>query len=82
MTNSYQDDIISSLASLLIEPNYSDMTLKCDGREIKVHQCIVCLRSPVLAAAVSGDFEVNLFFYLYIEAGYANSRQGSEKQNC
>ncbi len=37
---------------------YSDLTLMCDGEEIKAHKVVVCPQSPVIAAALRGEFEV------------------------
>ncbi|TVY90574.1 hypothetical protein LAWI1_G002952 [Lachnellula willkommii] len=36
---------------------YSDMTIICKGKTFKVHQCIVCLQSKPLAAAMDGKFK-------------------------
>lgn len=46
------------LQHLLGSGSFSDLTLVCDGREIQVHKAIVCPQSPVLAAAISGEYEV------------------------
>ncbi|KAI1081224.1 hypothetical protein F5B20DRAFT_79395 [Whalleya microplaca] len=45
------------IASLLGSDDYSDLTLACEGQEFKAHKAIVCTQSPVLAAALRGDFE-------------------------
>ncbi|KAI8946747.1 hypothetical protein F4801DRAFT_42108 [Xylaria longipes] len=41
---------------LLNIKDYSHITLKCDGQEFKLHRAIVCAQSPVMAAALKGDF--------------------------
>jgi hypothetical protein len=37
---------------------YSDMVIKCQGRQWKVHRAVVCPQSKPLAAAVDGNFKV------------------------
>lgn len=39
--------------------DYSDLILECDGQEFRVHRAIVCAQSPVLAAALRGEFVVS-----------------------
>lgn len=46
------------MGDLLKTGKYSDMRLVCEGRTFKVHKMVVCLQSPVLAAAIDGQFEV------------------------
>ncbi|KAG4261389.1 hypothetical protein FPRO04_10605 [Fusarium proliferatum] len=36
---------------------FTDFTLTCDGRDIKVHKIIICSQSPVFRAACSGQFK-------------------------
>lgn len=48
------------LLPLVESGKYSDFTLLCKGHEFKLHQVIVCPQSPVLAAALSGCFQVGL----------------------
>lgn len=49
----------SRLAPLLVSGEYSDLTLECQGEVFKVHKAIVCSHSPVIAAAVGGNFQVH-----------------------
>ncbi|KAI0105543.1 hypothetical protein GGR51DRAFT_571839 [Nemania sp. FL0031] len=50
-------NLSSSLeATLLPIRDYSDLTLECDGREFKVHRAYICAQSPVMAAALKGNF--------------------------
>lgn len=37
---------------------YSDLVIKCQGRQWKVHRAVVCPQSKPLAAAVDGNFKV------------------------
>ncbi|KAI0907360.1 hypothetical protein F4823DRAFT_630450 [Ustulina deusta] len=47
----------SSLATKLLNiKDYSDLTLECDEQEFRVHRATVCAQSPVIAAALRGDF--------------------------
>ncbi|KAJ9414681.1 hypothetical protein FOXG_17151 [Fusarium oxysporum f. sp. lycopersici 4287] len=36
---------------------FTDFTLACDGRDIKVHKIIICSQSPVFRAACAGQFK-------------------------
>ncbi|KAF4946242.1 hypothetical protein FGADI_11319 [Fusarium gaditjirri] len=40
---------------------FTDFTLACDGRDIKVHKIIICSQSPVFRAACAGQFKVGSF---------------------
>jgi hypothetical protein len=42
---------------LLQSGKYSDLTLRCGGREFRVHRPIVCPHSPVFEAICSGEFK-------------------------
>ncbi|KAI0456782.1 hypothetical protein F5B21DRAFT_502079 [Xylaria acuta] len=47
----------SSLTTKLLNiRDYSDLTLECDEQEFRVHRAIVCAQSPVIAAALKGDY--------------------------
>lgn len=46
-----------AIASLLKSAKYSDLELKCNEATFKVHQAILCPRSPVLAAVCDGKFQ-------------------------
>ncbi|EGU80608.1 hypothetical protein FOXB_08892 [Fusarium oxysporum f. sp. conglutinans Fo5176] len=43
---------------------FTDFTLACDGRDIKVHKIIICSQSPVFRAACAGQFKL-MVDYLY-----------------
>ncbi|CAG8959316.1 hypothetical protein HYFRA_00013086 [Hymenoscyphus fraxineus] len=43
-------------ASLLEDPKYADLEIRCQEKVYKVHQNIVCLQSKVLARCVDGGF--------------------------
>lgn len=47
-----------NLSQLLESGKYSDMTLECQGHKFRVHKMVVCSQSPVLAAAMDGNFQV------------------------
>ncbi|TVY20479.1 hypothetical protein LARI1_G001841 [Lachnellula arida] len=47
----------SVTASMYSSGKHSDMTIICQGKTFKVHQCIVCLQSKPLAAAMNGKFK-------------------------
>lgn len=61
MTDDHKAEVVHDLAKLLCEAEYSDLVLICESQEFHVHQCIVCSRSPVLAAACNGQFQVPQF---------------------
>ncbi|OAX80011.1 hypothetical protein ACJ72_05662 [Emergomyces africanus] len=41
---------------LLSSKQYSDCTIACEGENFYVHKAVVCTQSPVLAAAMDGQF--------------------------
>ncbi|KUJ17754.1 uncharacterized protein LY89DRAFT_733580 [Mollisia scopiformis] len=43
-------------ASLLESGKWSDLVIKCQGREWKCHRTVVCLQSAPLSAMISGEF--------------------------
>ncbi|KAI9663519.1 MAG: hypothetical protein M1831_002528 [Alyxoria varia] len=48
---------MANMQSLLSSPEYSDLTLCCEGQNFLVHRALVCPRSPVITAAVTGAFQ-------------------------
>ncbi|KAL2019046.1 hypothetical protein VTK56DRAFT_10150 [Thermocarpiscus australiensis] len=48
--------IFSSLSSLLLSEKYSDMIIRCGGREFKAHRAIVCSQSSFFDKALSSGF--------------------------
>ncbi|KAI8633608.1 hypothetical protein F5Y19DRAFT_470849 [Xylariaceae sp. FL1651] len=44
------------MTKLLNIKDYCDLTLECHGQEFRVHKAIVCAQSPVIAAALRGNF--------------------------
>lgn len=48
----------STLRRLLDSGEHSDLTLTCQGEEFRLHKAVVCLQSPVIAAALRGNFKV------------------------
>ncbi|KHO00486.1 speckle-type POZ protein-like protein [Metarhizium album ARSEF 1941] len=47
----------SILAQMMMSGEFSDLIFICRGQEFKVHKAIVCAHSPVIKAAVQGEFE-------------------------
>ena len=60
MTDKYSEAVISDLARLLNGIRFSDLVLRCEGQDFKVHKCILTLRSKYFATACSGEFQVRL----------------------
>lgn len=49
-----------ALANMMLSGEFSDLKFVSQGHEIKVHKAVVCGQSPVIKAAVQGEFEVCL----------------------
>ncbi|OPB42609.1 hypothetical protein A0O28_0037280 [Trichoderma guizhouense] len=43
--------------TMLRSGQFSDLMLVCEGKEFKIHKVVACPQSPVLSAAVSGEFK-------------------------
>ncbi|OQE23475.1 hypothetical protein PENFLA_c011G02736 [Penicillium flavigenum] len=50
-------ELLRGLASIHLDPKYSDLTIVCGDKEYAVHKCIVCPRSDFFAKACDGGFE-------------------------
>jgi speckle-type POZ protein len=59
------------LDKLLQSGKFSDLTLRCDGHEFKVHKGILASKSPVFDAELSGPFKVCNLALLFNEADHA-----------
>ncbi|KAH8688392.1 BTB/POZ protein [Ilyonectria robusta] len=46
----------ASLSTLLFSEKFSDMTIRCGGREFKAHRAIICTQSSFFDRAFSSDF--------------------------
>lgn len=46
------------LATLMMDPKYSDLTLECDGETFAVHKAIVLTQSVVLEKACQAHWKV------------------------
>ncbi|KAI1736977.1 hypothetical protein F4680DRAFT_468661 [Xylaria scruposa] len=57
-TLSMFDNVTKTNTVLLKSGKYSDLTLVCEGRKLRVHKCIVCIQSPVIAAALESNLKV------------------------
>ncbi|CAG9974340.1 unnamed protein product [Clonostachys byssicola] len=44
------------MSQLLLSGKYSDFKLRCHGVEFKLHKSVVCMQSPMFAAALDGNF--------------------------
>ncbi|GAB1740574.1 hypothetical protein NU219Hw_g5671t1 [Hortaea werneckii] len=51
MANVYTQSLLNEVAELWRTGENSDMTIKCEGREFKVHRLLVSAASPILKAA-------------------------------
>ena len=52
------ESLAKGIGSLLRDPKYSDLEIRCEGRTYYVHRAIMCSRSQVLAKECDGDFKV------------------------
>ncbi|KAJ5821251.1 uncharacterized protein N7525_010535 [Penicillium rubens] len=50
-------ELLRGLASIHLDPKYSDLTIVCGDKEYAVHKCIVCPRSKFFAKACDSGFE-------------------------
>lgn len=53
--------IYSAFSSLLGSEKFSNMIIRCGGREFKAHRAIVCSQSPFFDRALTGGFAVSTF---------------------
>ncbi|KAJ4327196.1 Kelch-like protein 10 [Fusarium piperis] len=49
--------IYASLATLLQSEKFSDMTIRCGGRDFKAHRAVVCTQSSFFDRALSSNFK-------------------------
>lgn len=66
------------LGALLDSGEYSDFTLMCENQEFPVHKGIVCSQSPVIAAAMRGDFQVYTYPFMNTFLNHANKNLTEE----
>ena len=59
MANPHYARLMASNRKLLQTGKYSDLVIKCEGREWNVHRFIVCERSKFFATACDGPFLVS-----------------------
>ncbi|TGO17559.1 hypothetical protein BTUL_0016g00220 [Botrytis tulipae] len=48
-------DVLDALRALYDTGKYSDMKIRCEETVLDVHRAVVCIRSPVIAAAMDDD---------------------------
>lgn len=46
------------MSQLLLSGKYSDFKLRCEDVEFQLHKSVVCMQSPMFAAALDGNFTV------------------------
>ncbi|KAK4550799.1 hypothetical protein LTR36_000379 [Oleoguttula mirabilis] len=51
------EHLTKSIGSLLLDPKYSDLEIRCEGRSYNVHRAIVCSSSEVIARMCNGEFK-------------------------
>ncbi|KAF4961274.1 hypothetical protein FSARC_10221 [Fusarium sarcochroum] len=52
----HSDELIESIANLLVSGKYSDIVITCQNDRYEVHRAIVCPRSSFFEAAFNGNF--------------------------
>ena len=82
MANKHSTAVISDLAKLLESAEFSDLVLRCEGQDFKVHRCIISSRSPFFAAACSGEFQVRLSRNLIPSRLTKHRVEGSTEKCC
>lgn len=48
-------DTLNAIRALYDTGKYADMKISCEDRVFDVHRAVVCMRSPVIAAAMDND---------------------------
>ncbi|RYC56136.1 hypothetical protein CHU98_g10073 [Xylaria longipes] len=56
-TTSHMCNVALTTFTLLETGEYSDLTLVCQGTELRVHKGIICVQSPVIATALKSKFK-------------------------
>ena len=59
MAEDQPNGLMAGLQNLFNSSDYSDLTIRCEEREWKVHRAIICPQSKFFAVACNGDFKVN-----------------------
>ena len=55
--------IFASLSTLLFSEKFSDMAIRCAGREFKAHRAIICPQSSFFDKALTNGFSVSTASY-------------------
>ncbi len=58
MPDIHKENMAAGIRSVFESSKYSDLTIRCRGKEFKVHRIILCPRSTFFAAACDGEFQV------------------------
>ena len=64
MSNIHQQNMAAGIKSVFESSKYSDLIIRCKGKEFKVHRMILCPRSTFFAAACDGAFQVHYYHTL------------------
>lgn len=51
--------LIAGLQNVFNSEEFSDLTIRCEEQEWKVHRAVICPQSKFFAVACNGDFKVN-----------------------
>lgn len=54
----------SAIGKLFLNGKYSDLIIRCQGTDFRVHRAIVCPQCPFFDAACSGGFRVGNHYFL------------------
>lgn len=69
MSDIHKENMAAGIKSVFESSKYSDFTIRCRGKEFKVHRIILCPRSTFFAAACDGDFKVCRYNLLATDGG-------------
>ena len=73
------DSLTNGIGSLLLDPKYSDLEIRCDGKTFRVHRAIVCSKSKVLAEECDGVGEVSTSYEKRIRQKLTSSLRNGQQ---
>ncbi|CAH0026008.1 unnamed protein product [Clonostachys rhizophaga] len=56
MSSRQENQDLDFMSQLLLSGKYSDFRLRCQNVEFQLHKSVVCMQSPMFAAALDGNF--------------------------
>ncbi|VUC26791.1 unnamed protein product [Clonostachys rosea] len=56
MSTAQEPEDSDFMSALLLSGKYSDFTLRCQDVEFQLHKAVICMQSPMFAAALDGNF--------------------------